>query len=224
MRLLLLGLLLAACTGQWRPRPEFVVHREPLSRPGEEIARLSEARKITSRGALLLTRGDLTSPFIYARAAVVGPEGICWESATPAASFWTGIRVTSAGTTEEISGTADELRSWLLGHVAKRPPAGTYLVHTKLGWHEQSAASLVALALERTTGRALVGYRWAEVESVEYHRMLRAANVSDFEVDRAIADNDFFVRYAIEKHEGLPPGPCPLVDAGQPLLARDTRW
>ncbi len=223
MRWLVLGVLLTACTGQGRPRPELVVHRERVGSPAEAITKLSVARKVTSRGALVVTRGDLTSPFIYARAAVVGPEGICWESATPAAMFWTGIRVHGAGTTEEISGTPDELRAWLLGHVAKRSPSGTYTVRTKLGWHEQSEASLIAHALERSTGRALVGYRWAEVDSVEYHRMLRAY-VSDFEIDKAIADNDFFVRSAIEKHEGLPPGPCPLADTGVPLLAHDTRW
>lgn len=138
----------------------------------------------------------------------------------------------TAAASYEVEGSNAALRAWVVHHLhgnadAQRNfvdlPAIGYAVRTTLGWIATDAGALERLAPTPSMfgewPNALVGWRWNEIDRIDYFQWWPDSEPSDAAIDQAIAQNDYFVRRAIDARSGLSPGPCPLGPSQRLLLA-----
>lgn len=131
-----------------------------------------------------------------------------------------------------VTGGGDALRGWLQKHLGAVDDAhrhfvdlpaisyATDTVRNRQTWSEEDLRELVkprGLLDDVPPSKVLVGWRWEEIERIDYHVIWPDTVPSSREITAAIRENDMRVRRAIDKQLGLPPGPCPLAEP-QPLM------
>jgi hypothetical protein len=142
--------------------------------------------------------------------------------------------VRTADRSYEVRGPSASLRAWLLEHVravedAHRYfvdlPEITYAVQTPSGWHPSQPDLLSALARHPSSlydpqPSMLVGWRWTDLDRMDYFRFWQDTKWTYEEMQEAIRYQSSRIRETIEKGAGtgLVPGPCPLPDGGTWLL------
>jgi hypothetical protein len=176
--LLLIGLV-AGVTASSCIRPAYYFEKQEIvavaASPYFRI-KLSDERTIDSRGAFILSRGDKESPMVFARAALIGEQGICFSSNYEAAKFWQGIQlgpvdlriaasvipadprlriVQTDNVSWNVTGPSSALRPWVIRHlravaVNRRLFVDIanieYRVLTSRGWNPQTAKVLAEYA------------------------------------------------------------------------------
>jgi hypothetical protein len=171
----LLAAWLVALVSGCSTAPLFSIHATEERDWREEILRLENMHAIAKTGTFIFVRGKLSSPQVYARSIVAGPEGVCFPSAYPTAMFWSALRVEQVDpriapsvivrrfdirvvrigeTAWEVHGNGESLQSWLMAHLDAVDDAHrnfinllpiTYTVGTAISWTPRDPDTLVEL-------------------------------------------------------------------------------
>ena len=132
--------------------------------------------------------------------------------------------------TWELDGTSSQLRDFVEQHLrAVEDSKRAFIDLTPLTYEVLTTkwSTLDEETLRRASNRpawyarsprALVGWAWSEIETIDYYQDWPNMDPELDVIDAEIASNDRDVRHAIETGSALAPGPCPIVGEPTHLL------